>query len=335
MKDDPTNLIPGDGRTQPERSETAANRFPGRPSLTAKRTIDPSEIVQTYREQAVAIQNALRPLRQLAIEAQRTLEPFRQQQEENRRVADQISENARVINAALDPIQQRMLETARLSQQVIRPSQDILSWIAQWVEELRPLEEEISVAFVKLAHCGWFLDPDLSFHQLSFRQMVELAKAVNAGDTKNVIRYVTDYYQDRIDEIEERICSRYPHRKPVLTDGFGAHREKKYHLSIPVFLAQADGIWRERFSTNFFLRSGRVVRDSENMDKIKHEIYKVFFDLFEGSAPLWQSERERESTFNELNRHQVLHGEVFDYGTEINSLKAISFLTCLSHILKD
>ncbi|MNN81905.1 hypothetical protein D3C81_1987790 [compost metagenome] len=27
-----------------------------------------------------------------------------------------------------------------------------------------------------------------------------------------------------------------------------------------------------------------------------------------------------------MNRHQVMHGEVSDYGTEINSVKAFSFL---------
>ncbi len=39
--------------------------------------------------------------------------------------------------------------------------------------------------------------------------------------------------------------------------------------------------------------------------------------------------REFERTgviFNALNRHQVLHGEVSNYGTELNSLKAFSLL---------
>jgi len=31
-------------------------------------------------------------------------------------------------------------------------------------------------------------------------------------------------------------------------------------------------------------------------------------------------------TFTALNRHQVMHGESWDYGSEINSLKAFSFL---------
>lgn len=36
--------------------------------------------------------------------------------------------------------------------------------------------------------------------------------------------------------------------------------------------------------------------------------------------------RETGKVFDALNRHQVMHGEVSDYGTEINSMKAFSFL---------
>ncbi len=42
--------------------------------------------------------------------------------------------------------------------------------------------------------------------------------------------------------------------------------------------------------------------------------------------PITKSAYEREAGFNQLNRHQVVHGESLDYGTETNSLKAISFL---------
>ena len=37
----------------------------------------------------------------------------------------------------------------------------------------------------------------------------------------------------------------------------------------------------------------------------------------------------------ELNRHQVLHGEVVDYGTEENSLKAISLLNYCATVLPE
>ena len=54
------------------------------------------------------------------------------------------------------------------------------------------------------------------------------------------------------------------------------------------------------------------------------------------TLPLWMSEGDRAKgggPFAKLNRHQVLHGESVDYGTEENSLKAISLLNYLHWIL--
>lgn len=40
------------------------------------------------------------------------------------------------------------------------------------------------------------------------------------------------------------------------------------------------------------------------------------------------------ANFDGLNRHQVLHRESVDYGTEINSLKAISLLNYVFQVLR-
>ena len=68
------------------------------------------------------------------------------------------------------------------------------------------------------------------------------------------------------------------------------------------------------------------------MSQIKEDIYSTI-TLLLTPIPLFKSESAREETFNELNRHQVLHGEVTDYGTEQNSLKMISFLSYLCGVL--
>jgi len=53
------------------------------------------------------------------------------------------------------------------------------------------------------------------------------------------------------------------------------------------------------------------------------------------TLPISASEHERGDAFVGLNRHQVLHGESTQYGTEMNSLKAISLLNYVAHILTD
>lgn len=57
--------------------------------------------------------------------------------------------------------------------------------------------------------------------------------------------------------------------------------------------------------------------------------------------PINASEKERNlrvqgqssATWQELNRHLVLHGESLDYGTQVNSLKAVSLITYLVSFL--
>ena len=51
--------------------------------------------------------------------------------------------------------------------------------------------------------------------------------------------------------------------------------------------------------------------------------------------PLALSSKDRSPEFSELNRHQVLHGEVTEYGTEENSLKAVAFLNFCALVLPD
>ena len=51
--------------------------------------------------------------------------------------------------------------------------------------------------------------------------------------------------------------------------------------------------------------------------------------------PLALSSKDRSIGFSELNRHQIIHGEVTDYGTEENSLKAVAFLNFCALVLPD
>jgi hypothetical protein len=52
------------------------------------------------------------------------------------------------------------------------------------------------------------------------------------------------------------------------------------------------------------------------------------------TLPIGASERQRNEEFIGLNRHMVLHGESLNYGNKINSLKAISLINYVAHVLK-
>ena len=51
------------------------------------------------------------------------------------------------------------------------------------------------------------------------------------------------------------------------------------------------------------------------------------------TLPIGESELERGKGFSGLNRHIILHGDSLDYGNKINSLKAISLINYVAHVL--
>ena len=198
----------------------------------------------------------------------------------------------------------------------------------QLARDLQKQNQEEKEALAKFAELGWYCDPDMSHTAL-----VRCARAIDKGDTDEVVEVFREYFQEQLGIIEEKLTVSYPHRRQVLHDAFNAHRERKYNLSVPVFLTQADGMWGEKFSSNLFSKNGRKTIVGDDISQIKFGLFQSIVSLFLTPIPLWKSESERDSTFDELNRHQVLHGEDCNYGTEQNSLKVISFLGCLCWIL--
>ena len=63
---------------------------------------------------------------------------------------------------------------------------------------------------------------------------------------------------------------------------------------------------------------------------LAREMVRVLLDC---DWPLIMTRGARPDGFAGLNRHQVLHGEVTDYGTEENSLKAIALLNYCAFVL--
>jgi hypothetical protein len=61
----------------------------------------------------------------------------------------------------------------------------------------------------------------------------------------------------------------------------------------------------------------------------------VYWSVFtiDADAPLTRDTRQLPAGFDGLNRHAVLHGTDPNYGTEVNSLRAVSVLNLASYLL--
>ena len=139
----------------------------------------------------------------------------------------------------------------------------------------------------------------------------------------------------QLDEIEAELLADFPSRSAVLRESFDAHRHRKYSLSILGFLTQADGIWHDLRARHLFY--GGTVEAIEELaaDIPEANVSELVLALTSERWPLRLSHGQRGDEFADLNRHQVLHGEVADYGTEQNSLKAIAFLNYCAFMLSE
>ena len=124
-------------------------------------------------------------------------------------------------------------------------------------------------------------------------------------------------------------------RASILREAFDAHWDGRYNSSVLLFLVQADGICQEA-SIESIYSSRTIVEASDIADRVQEGILRaLFMGLMWEDWPLTLSRNERPGGFSELNRHQVVHGESTDYGTEENSLKAMSFLNFCAFVFEE
>ncbi|MGO4416839.1 hypothetical protein AB4Z27_28095 [Cupriavidus sp. KB_39] len=201
------------------------------------------------------------------------------------------------------------------------------------VRAAEELPKKMREAYVNLAKHGWYVDQGMSLSDPPRlgREIAEPAHAANAEAE------LQEHFRSNLDRIENEICEQFPERAHIIRAAFEAHRLGQYVLSVPVFLAQADGICFERCQAYYFMREkrgstrpGTAVHASSD----EHDFWTAIILLPLGmTGPLNVSKNGRDPEFSGLNRHTVMHGDSLDYGVEVNSLKAISFLNYVSQAL--
>ena len=206
---------------------------------------------------------------------------------------------------------------------------EFIESVKRFVKNLKNFPEEQWIVWKELAKYGWFVNWDTN---LNLDNEIHLTTEENEAvlDDYMIQHLITDWL-----EITDRIIEFCPEREEILRTAFDLHLKGNYIASIPLFLAQADGICAKEIGCNFF---GRL----EGWDKI-HDLLSNG-ELTPGSIldillePL-RIGMERGKT-KELNIDGILHGssKYLDYSTELNSFKAFSLLAfivfCLQQIIK-
>jgi hypothetical protein len=206
-------------------------------------------------------------------------------------------------------------------------------------ERLKALPKHSSEAMQIASRQGWFFN-----WQGSLKQTVQMGNLLHDADGADAVdQILMDHYNECWDGYLELLAIAFPARNKTIEAAVKAHREfapAGYSLSIPVFLAQADGIFSEVTGTPSAMdkvkRSSAIkgsvwVQDQIGEDQTAIDLLFPILqlhelDILKSRGARAEFSRESGKVFDALNRHQVMHGEISDYGTELNSVKAFSFL---------
>jgi hypothetical protein len=224
----------------------------------------------------------------------------------------------------LSPLTKQVAEFQKSLQGLICPAFEQLQ---RSFRELPPRTQE---ALLLLGANGWYLDLEMPLPGLW-----ELKKALSEGNVAEAEEALVEYFEDELEKIETSITERFPHRAHLIRAAFNAHRRQEYELSIPVLLAQTDGICKEVVNQYLFIKQNKKPSTAIYVDQIAADTYRAaLLSPLAQTLPINASERERPAGFDALNRHTVLHGESLDYGSKTNSLKAISLVNYVAHVLE-
>lgn len=276
-------------------------------------------VMETQKE----IERALRPTLELQKALNTQLEPFLEQQ----RKLQKALEGIKVPNYQLpdlSPFTKQIQQYQKSLSGIITPAFEELQ------RSFRELPPKIQEALLLLAQHGWYLDFNMPLPSLW-----DIKEAISSGEIDEVEEALVEYFESQLDEIENSFSAQFPHRSHIIASAFKAHRNGEYFLSIPVLLAQTDGICKEVVDQYLFMKKDKKPRTAIYVEQIAADTYKAaLLSPLAASTPIGASEHEREQGFNLLNRHMVLHGESLDYGSKVNSLKAISLVNYVSQALE-
>jgi hypothetical protein len=189
----------------------------------------------------------------------------------------------------------------------------------------------------ELASRGWFIAGDLCCNQYK-----PLDKALKMKEENEIEDFLKEHVRNLVSNIKESAMKRWRERSQIIADAFDAHSSAKYTLSVPVLLAQADGISADILGAYLFSNNkGPIEKAASNAIKkhLKHRpLAKSFLGMLLNKLGIGIKTIKRDELaasgliFSPLNRHGVLHGLDCDYATEANSLRGIALINFLEWV---
>jgi len=208
-------------------------------------------------------------------------------------------------------------------------------------EEAKHIPDRVDTIYAYLAKRGWFVP----FHFADLGLFKRYEALINEGDHQIIENDIQQYIKEHLSTFKHQCEKYFPERYKIMKSAFEAHEEEKYELSIPVFLAQADGIFEELIGTTFYsndekklkkINRNLLERLAENghptsTTSLSYLLLKQLQEeslLHENFSEIEKRENH-DPNLNPLNRNTVLHGRDINYASEANSLRTIALIGLL------
>lgn len=227
--------------------------------------------------------------------------------------------------SALDQVQPHLLKYHSFINRYVRQAERI----HQMLSELPPIYWE---ANRKLLEYGWFITPRMTIPGV--RRIWELLEQDKVQDA---IKGIKAFYEEGMEAALEEAYSHpsFAERRDILDQALSAHKNGHYALSVPVFLAQAEGIAKKDFGLDYlYTKNKRRIRDAT--EKTGGQFERVVIDSFIEyifSRLAQNCSDAKRLTPDVLSRHAVLHGVDIRYHTYDNSLRSYMFLDTLYYLV--
>lgn len=187
-------------------------------------------------------------------------------------------------------------------------------------------KRQLELGLKTLALSGWYVS-----YESGLSDGIVLGQKVDEKDFEFVDSFMQRFYKKNLTSIIKRLGTSFPERKRIFDEALLAHKKKMYHGSILLFLSQADGICNGYLYKSNKGKKEHLKKDIEKNSKVILEsLLTVLLDINEIDIP--HAKRKLKQS---LNRHAVMHGFDTNFGTEINSLKALSLVAFVGDFFYD
>ncbi len=270
----------------------------------------------------------------------RLIENIRRQQEACNKLVRPFAESIQRMNAQMAPYRRMAEQVQKQLQAALRASEPIRQYIAnmqaslepmrdmvrRFIEQQQALKEHYRKAQDYLVEEGWYLGSDMPLP--NYRA---LAEAVDAAEHAKIEEAMCEWARSEADAIIEGAAKAFPDRAQILKDAAEAHRTGKYSLSVPVFLAQSDGMANDIIGNCLF--RGNPPRALEKtlaqFDGFPlSDLSDILLDPLRKHSRFYtcSTKQATEGGVSLANRSEVMHGAQLDYASEANSLRGIVLL---------